>query len=352
MIGFIFFALAFAAMFVLAMRREPLSMWALWAAAVAFLAQFGVFSGNFTRPRHVGRRSDRLSFRRSCLAFYRCVPSAAQLSRALPSKRFSGFCRRSRKPSRKPSTLARKASTPSFSPAAPDWEQAARGRSDRAHRKRSAAFSTTRPRSFARSSNDWEIRHNQHGIPEEIWNFIREKGFLGMLISKEHGGLGFSPQAQSMILGQGFLAQPGRRHRCHGAELARPRRTDRKFGTEEQKQRYLEPLAKGREIPCFALTSPFPVPTPPPCAMWATVTKGMHKGKEVIGIRLNWDKRYITLAPKATHVGLAFHLFDPENLLGRRPGYRHHAGAHSGQPSGREHRAAPSALRIVLPERA
>ena len=56
--------------------------------------------------------------------------------------------------------------------------------------------------------DDWEIRHNQRDVPEHIWTFVREKGFLGMLISKEHGGLGFSPQAQSIILGQDLLAQP------------------------------------------------------------------------------------------------------------------------------------------------
>src|ERR1700742_869568 len=89
-----------------------------------------------------------------------------------------------------------------------------------------------------------------------------------------------------------------------------------KFGTDEQKHQYLERLAKGHEIPCFALTSPFAGSDAAAMRDVGYVTKGTHDGKEVLGIRVSWDKRYITLAPKATLLGLAFHLFDPDNLLG------------------------------------
>jgi acyl-CoA dehydrogenase len=90
-----------------------------------------------------------------------------------------------------------------------------------------------------------------------------------------------------------------------------------KFGTEAQKHQYLEPLAKGKEIPCFALTSPFAGSDAAAMRDVGYVEKGMHNGQEVTGIRVSWDKRYITLAPKATLLGLAFHLLDPGNLLGK-----------------------------------
>jgi acyl-CoA dehydrogenase len=165
--------------------------------------------------------------------------------------------------------------------------------------------------------DDWEIRHNQHDIPEHIWNFVREKGFLGMLISKEHGGLGFSPQAQSIILGKVSSRNPDASIVVMVPNSLGPGELIEKFGTDEQKHRYLEPLAKGREIPCFALTSPFAGSDAAAMRDVGYVEKGVYKGQEVTGIRVSWDKRYITLAPKATLLGLAFHLFDPQNLLGK-----------------------------------
>ena len=110
---------------------------------------------------------------------------------------------------------------------------------------------------LCRMLDDWEIRHNQRDIPEHIWTFVREKGFLGMLISKEHGGLGFSPQAQSIILGKISSRNPDAAIMVMVPNSLGPGELIEKFGTEAQKQQYLEPLAKGKEIPCFALTSPF-----------------------------------------------------------------------------------------------
>jgi acyl-CoA dehydrogenase len=165
--------------------------------------------------------------------------------------------------------------------------------------------------------DDWEIRHNQHDIPEHIWNFVREKGFLGMLISKEHGGLGFSPQAQSLILGKVSSRNPDASIVVMVPNSLGPGELIEKFGTGAQKHQFLEPLAKGREIPCFALTSPFAGSDAAAMRDVGYVEKGMHDGQEVIGIRVSWDKRYITLAPKATLLGLAFHLLDPQNYLGK-----------------------------------
>ena len=195
--------------------------------------------------------------------------------------------------------------------------------------------------------DDWEIRHNQHDIPEHIWNFVREKGFLGMLISKEHGGLGFSPQAQSIILGKVSSRNPDASIVVMVPNSLGPGELIEKFGTDAQKQQYLEPLAKGREIPCFALTSPFAGSDAASMRDVGYVEKGMHNGEEVIGIRVSWDKRYITLAPKATLLGLAFHLLDPQNSAGQGQRSRHYAGVDPGEPSRRQHRPPPSALRLV-----
>ncbi len=164
--------------------------------------------------------------------------------------------------------------------------------------------------------DDWEIRHNENEVPERVWTYIRSKGFLGMLISKEHGGLGFSPQAQSIILGKVSSRNPDASICVMVPNSLGPGELLEKFGTDEQKHQYLDRLAKGIDIPCFALTSPSAGSDAASMRDVGYVTKGMHDGKEVLGIRVSWDKRYITLAPKATLLGLAFHLFDKDNLLG------------------------------------
>ena len=165
--------------------------------------------------------------------------------------------------------------------------------------------------------DDWRIRHELHDIPDDIWAFVREQGFLGMLISKQHGGLGFSAQAQSLILGKiGSKSADGVTIVMVPNSLG-PGELIEKFGTEQQKAHYLPRLAKGEEIPCFALTGPFSGSDAASMRDVGVIAKGMHDGEEVLGIKLNWDKRYITLAPNATLLGLAFRLLDPENHLGR-----------------------------------
>jgi acyl-CoA dehydrogenase len=164
---------------------------------------------------------------------------------------------------------------------------------------------------------DWEIRHDRRDIPGEVWKFVAEKGFLGMLISREHGGLGFSPEAQSLVIGKIASRSPDAATIVMVPNSLGPGELIEKFGTDEQKQYYLPRLARGEETPCFALTSPFAGSDAASMRDIGVVTRGAHNGEEVVGIRLNWDKRYITLAPNATLLGLAFRLFDPEGLLGR-----------------------------------
>lgn len=170
--------------------------------------------------------------------------------------------------------------------------------------------------------NDWQIRHHENEIPENVWDFAKSHGFLGMLISKEHGGLGFSAQAQSLILGKIASRSPDAVTIVMVPNSLGPGELLEKYGTDAQKERYLDALAKGREVPCFSLTGPTSGSDAATMRDVGYVERGMHEGKETLGIRLSWDKRYITLGPKATLMGLAFHLFDPDNLLekGTEPG--------------------------------
>jgi len=193
--------------------------------------------------------------------------------------------------------------------------------------------------------DDWQIRHFDHDVPAPIWEFVKKHGFLGMLISKQHGGLGFSPQAQSLILGKVASRSPDAVTIVMVPNSLGPGELLEKYGTKDQKERYLGPLARGEEVPCFALTGPTSGSDAATMRDVGYVEHGTHDGKETLGIRLSWEKRYITLGPNATVMGLAFQLFDPDNLLGKgtEPGITvaiiptDHPGVHIGRrhlPSG------------------
>ncbi|KWT72427.1 Butyryl-CoA dehydrogenase [Hyphomicrobium sulfonivorans] len=162
--------------------------------------------------------------------------------------------------------------------------------------------------------DNWKARHQQRDIPEEIWDFAKRHGFLGMLISKAHGGLGFSAQAQSLIIGKIASRSPDAVIIVMVPNSLGPGELIEKYGTDEQKEHYLPRLARGDDIPCFALTGPTSGSDAATMRDIGTVFRG-DDGKPAI--RLSWDKRYITLAPKATLLGLAFRLLDPDNLLGK-----------------------------------
>jgi acyl-CoA dehydrogenase len=169
---------------------------------------------------------------------------------------------------------------------------------------------------LCRMVNDWAIRHNEKEIPKEIWDFVKAQGFLGMLISKQHGGLGFSAQAQSIILGRIASRSPDVASVVMVPNSLGPGELIEKYGTPEQKEHYLPRLAQGLEVPCFALTGPTSGSDAATMRDVGYVERGMHEGKEVVGVRLSWEKRYITLGPQATLVGLAFRVLDPDNILG------------------------------------
>jgi acyl-CoA dehydrogenase len=164
--------------------------------------------------------------------------------------------------------------------------------------------------------DDWDITHKRGDMPPQVWDYLKSKGFFAMIIPKKYGGLEFSAYAHSCV-----LTKIGSRSVTASSTVAVPNSLGpaellNHYGTEEQKDYYLPRLARGEEIPCFALTGPRAGSDAASLPDTGIVCKGQWQGKEITGIRLNFSKRYITLAPIATVVGLAFRLFDPDKLLG------------------------------------
>ncbi|WP_419418797.1 acyl-CoA dehydrogenase [Legionella sp. D16C41] len=170
---------------------------------------------------------------------------------------------------------------------------------------------------LCRMLDDWDITHNRTDLPPEVWEFIKQEGFLGMIIPKEYGGLEFSATAQAFILAKIYGRSISAATTISVPNSLGPGELLLKYGTEEQKQYYLPRLAKGLEIPCFALTGPNAGSDAASIPDTGIVCKQNIEGEEVLGLRLTWNKRYITLCPVATVIGLAFRMFDPDNLLGR-----------------------------------
>ena len=169
--------------------------------------------------------------------------------------------------------------------------------------------------------DEWAITHDLQDMPEEIWDLIRKRGFFSLIIPEEYGGKGFSPLAISMILAK-LASHSGTAATTIGVPNSLgPAELLLHYGTEEQKQRWLPGLAACEEIPCFALTSIHAGSDATGLVDSGVVCKGEFDGEEIVGVRLNWDKRYITLAPVATVLGLAFKLYDPDHLIGDRDAY-------------------------------
>ena len=163
--------------------------------------------------------------------------------------------------------------------------------------------------------DDFELGNGKH-IPQEILDFLGKNRFFSMIIPKKFGGLEFSPFANSTVVStiatkSGALAVTVMVPNSLG-----PGELLMHYGTSQQQDYWLPRLADGTDIPCFALTSPEAGSDAGAIPDAAIVTKGVHNGEEVIGLSVSWDKRYITLAPIATVLGLAFKVFDPDGLLG------------------------------------
>ena len=309
----VFIILAVGAVIALAMWRAPLWAWAVLVALITLAIQTGLAfgpMGGFTFTKVVGWLP---AIALAVIAYrpirrqYLITPAYRMVKKVLP-------------PVSATEREALEAGTVGFDAelfsGEPDWEKLRAVRPlTLTHEER--AFLDGPVEELCRMVDDWQIRAERREVPDEIWDFIKRHGFLGMLISKDHGGLGFSAQAQSLILGKLASRSPDVAVVVMVPNSLGPGELIEKFGTPTQKEHYLPRLARGQEVPCFALTGPFAGSDAASMRDIGVVARGQHNGSETLGIRLNWDKRYITLAPNATLLGLAFRLFDPDNLLGK-----------------------------------
>jgi acyl-CoA dehydrogenase len=178
------------------------------------------------------------------------------------------------------------------------------------------AFLENQTEIFCQMIDDWDIVHVHKDLPPEAWAYLKREKFFGMIIPEEYGGLGFSALAHSTIVTK--IATKS----CSAAVTAMvpnslgPAELLMKYGTEEQRQNYLPKLASGEEIPCFALTGPEAGSDAGAMTDTGIVCQGEYNGQTCLGLSVSWNKRYITLAPVATVLGLAFKMYDPDHLLG------------------------------------
>lgn len=170
---------------------------------------------------------------------------------------------------------------------------------------------------LCRMLDDWHITHERYDLPPAIWAFLKQHRFFGMIIPKAYGGLGFSARAHSDVVMKVSSRSATTAVTVMVPNSLGPGELLIKYGTQAQKDHYLPRLADGRDIPCFALTGPEAGSDAGSIPDSGIVCRQDFNGEQgVLGIRLNWDKRYITLAPVATLLGLAFQLYDPDHLLG------------------------------------
>ena len=165
--------------------------------------------------------------------------------------------------------------------------------------------------------DDWQITHEQNDLSEEVWAYIKEKKFLSMIIPKSYGGLEYSALAHSAVVMKISTRSVSAAVSVMVPNSLGPGKLLLEYGTQEQKDYYLPRLAVGKEIPCFALTNPEAGSDAGAIPDYGIVCRGNYQDqKDVLGIKLTWNKRYITLGPISTLLGLAFKLYDPDHLLG------------------------------------
>ena len=164
--------------------------------------------------------------------------------------------------------------------------------------------------------DEWKIFWELRDLPQDVWHFVKREKFFGMIIPKEFGGLGFSPYAHSEVVRKISTRSIAAAVTVMVPNSLGPGELLMRFGTREQQQRWLPRLADGRDIPCFGLTSPEAGSDAASMVDTGIICKGDFEGREAVGLRLNWHKRYITLGPVATLLGLAFKAYDPDRLVG------------------------------------
>jgi acyl-CoA dehydrogenase len=189
-----------------------------------------------------------------------------------------------------------------FAPAAPTDEE--------------KAFLTGPVDALCAMLDDWKINWEWRDLPQEVWDFIKREKFFGMIIPKEFGGLGFSPYAHSEVVRKISTRSLTAAVTVMVPNSLGPGELLMRFGTKEQQDKWLPRLADGRDIPCFGLTSPEAGSDAASMIDSGIICKGNFEGQEVLGLRLNWHKRYITLGPVSTLLGLAFKAYDPDHLVG------------------------------------
>ncbi|SAI65266.1 acyl-CoA dehydrogenase [Bordetella ansorpii] len=167
-----------------------------------------------------------------------------------------------------------------------------------------------------RMADDWDITQQRKDLSPELWTYLKTNGFLGMIIPKEYGGLGFSAYAHSEVIARLSTRSSALAVSVMVPNSLGPAELLLHYGTDAQKNHYLPRLANGTEVPAFALTSPWAGSDAAAIPDHGIVCRGQWQGQEVLGMRVSWDKRYITLAPVCTLLGLAFRLYDPDRLLG------------------------------------
>lgn len=198
----------------------------------------------------------------------------------------------------------------------PDWEKWAKFPAGKLSPEEEA-FLAGPVEELCRITNDWDITRYLADLSPEAWEFIKKQGFFGLIIPKHYGGKEFSASAHSAILTKLYGHSVTLGSTVAVPNSLGPAELLLHYGTEEQKNYYLPRLASGEEIPCFALTNPEAGSDASSIPDYGVVCHGKLNDKKILGIRLNWDKRYITLAPVATILGLAFKLYDPDHLLGK-----------------------------------
>ncbi|MFC5473413.1 acyl-CoA dehydrogenase [Paraherbaspirillum soli] len=197
----------------------------------------------------------------------------------------------------------------------PDWDRLLKAPAPQLTEEEQAFFDNE-VEHLCQLISDWDSTQIWQDLSPQAWQFIKEKGFLGMIIPKQYGGKQFSAYMHSQVIMK--LSS-----HCSAATIAvmvpnslGPAELLLEYGTEAQKDYFLPRLAAGQEIPCFALTSPYAGSDAAAIPDVGVVCVGTHDGEQMLGLRLTWDKRYITLGPIATVLGLAFRVHDPDHLLG------------------------------------
>ena len=169
---------------------------------------------------------------------------------------------------------------------------------------------------LCRMTNDWDINHVHADLPPALWDYIKRNRFFGMIVPKEYGGLGFSALGNHKVIQKLASVSSVVSSTVGVPNSLGPAELLMHYGTQQQKDYYLPRLADGREVPCFGLTGPWAGSDATSLPDYGIVAMGDWNGARVVGVKMTFDKRYITLAPVATLIGLAFRMYDPDGLLG------------------------------------